>query len=331
VKKDYYDILGVSRKGSAEDIQRAYRKGARRCHPDVNKETDAEERFKQLNEAYSVLSDPDKRKLYDRWGKDWQQAERYEKEGVHRPFADRYRYGGDDNGSNHDWQQGGPFSNHGYGSSDAPGYEDILRDIFGAEIDTIGAPVHADLALSLDELFNRRAKTISFVIESLDNQGNLQRQNKTIEVKIPPGVSHGSTIRLKGQGGPGRLGRPAGDLLLKIKLNPDSRFMVDGYDLRSEIAITPWEAALGTTVEVNTPDGLVRLKIPPGSQSGRQFRLKGKGLYKKEGRGDLLAGIKIVIPEPLSEAERELFEELSRKSLFDPRRQEREAEFEKAA
>ncbi len=331
MKKDYYDILGVSRNDSAEDIQRAYRKGARRWHPDVNKEAEAEDRFKELNEAHSVLSDPEKRKLYDRWGDDWQQAEHYEKEGGQHPFEDRYRYTKADSGSNHDWPGGRPFYYHGSGTADSAGYEDILRDIFGAELNPGGVSVQADLTLSLDELVNRGKKTITFAVESLDSYGNRQRQNKTIQVKIPSGVSHGSVIRLKGQGGPGRHNGPAGDLLLKIVLKPDSRFTVDGYDLRSEIAVTPWEAALGARVEISTLEGSVRLKIPPGSQSGRQFRLKGKGLSMKEGSGDLLVGIKIAVPESLSEAERELFEELSRKSSFDPRGQGREAEFEKAA
>ena len=331
VKKDYYDILGVSKSDSAEDIHRAYRKGARRWHPDVNKEAEAEERFKELNEAYSVLSDPEKRKLYDRWGDDWQQAEHYEKEGGQHAYENRFRYGSGGFGSDHGWREGRPFAYDGYGPADGAGYEDILRDIFGAEIDRGGMPIQADLTLSLDELFNRGTKTISFAVESLDSQGNLQRQNKTIQVKIPSGVSHGSTIRLKGQGAPGRLNGPAGDLLLKIRLKPDSRFTVDGHDLRSEIAISPWEAALGAQVEISTMDGSVRLKIPPGSQSGRQFRLKGKGLSKKQGRGDMLVSVKIAIPESLSEQERELFEELSRKSSFDPRRREPEPEFENAA
>lgn len=331
MKNDYYDILGVSRNDSAEDVQRAYRKGARRWHPDVNKEAEAEERFKQLSEAYSVLSDPNKRKLYDRWGKDWQQAEQYEQNGAQHPFEDRHRYGHGDFASGDDHQRRGPFSYHAGGSADAAGYEDILRDIFGSEFDTGGMPVRADLTLSLDELVNRGTKTITFAVESLDTQGRMQRHNKTIQVKIPPGVSEGSTIRLKGQGSPGRLNGPAGDLLLKIRLKPDSRFTVDGYDLRSEIAITPWEAALGAAVEVRTMDGSVRLKIPPGSQSGRLFRLKGKGLFMKKGSGDLLVSVKIVVPDSLNEAERKLFEELSRKSSFDPRRQGREPEFEQAA
>ena len=341
MEKDYYDILGISRNSSAEEIQRAYRTGARRWHPDVNKEAGAEERFKELSEAYSVVSDPAKRKLYDRWGKDWQHAQQYEKSEQADQFKNHFRSGNGGFSDERDRQRGNPFYYHSYGSSDAAGFEDILRDIFsqGLAAEQESADLHdyaqrtvqADLTVSLEELIAGATKTISFAIESVDSQGFVQHHNKTIQVKIPTGVTEGSTIRLKGQGAVGPQGETAGDLMLKIRLRPDPRFSVDNYDLHSEIAIAPWEAALGATIEVETVNGLVRLNIPSGTQSGRQFRLRGKGLSGKADRGDLIVSARIAVPDSLSEAETELFEELSRKSPFNPRSARRQEECEKAA
>lgn len=342
MKKDYYDILGVSKNDSSDDIQRAYRKGARRHHPDVNKEAGAEERFKLLNEAYAVLSSPGKRKLYDRWGDDWQQVEQYEEVNGAGSFENRFQGAGDDfSGDHHDnarsrrtyFYSGADFENGG-------GYDEILRDIFGYSSGSqsgfnrdTGAgprPLHAELHVSLDELIQKTTKTISIGVAPADETGAVRHRRKKIAVKIPAGVSEGSTIRLKGQGEPGFENGAAGDLFLKIRVKPDSRFAVSGYDLHADVAITPWEAALGSKADIETTDGLVRLTIPAGTQSGRQFRLKGKGLPKKRGSGDLLITAKIMIPESLSDSERELFEELAEKSSFDPRESSRNEAFKEA-
>jgi curved DNA-binding protein len=185
--------------------------------------------------------------------------------------------------------------------------------------ESVPRPLYAELSVSLDELIQKTRKTISIAVAPVDAAGAGQGSYKKIAVKIPPGVTEGSTIRLKGQGESAFGHNTAGDLLLKIKIKPDDRFALNGYDLHSEVAISPWEAALGTKVDIETSTGLVRLKIPAGTQSGRQFRLKGKGLPKKLGSGDLLITARITIPDSLSDTERKLFAELAEKSAFDPR------------
>jgi len=343
MKKDYYDILGVSKSDSAEDIQRAYRKGARRYHPDVNKEADAEERFKLLNEAHKVLSDSRKKTLYDRWGDDWEQVEQYEQANGVGSFEKRFRHA-DETVSNHRHtgsRYGDPRFYRDAGSDDGGGYEDILRDIFGGsfdgghrfsgDFDPVPQPLRAELTLNLNDLIQQTLKEISISVDALDDSGAPQRRQKTIQVKIPRGITEGSTLRLKGQGQSGFADREAGDLLLTIRVNPDPRFRLAGFDLHSDVAITPWEAALGTKVDIQTVSGPVRLKIPSGTQSGKQFRLKGKGLSKKQGSGDLLITTRIMIPDSLSNDEKELFEELAAKSSFDPRKERETRSFEEAA
>lgn len=343
MKKDYYDILGVSKNDSPEDIQRAYRRGARSCHPDVNKEADAEERFKLLNEAHAVLSDSSKKKLYDRYGDDWEQVYQYEKANGTDSFEERFHSAGDGYSGYNDstGKHGRSYFYSGTNSEGAAGYEDILRDIFGTSFgtdqgftnafDSAPEPVQAELVLSLDELIRKSTKTIFLAVDSPDISGSFKRRQKKIQVKIPPGVTEGSTIRLKGQGQQGFKNGTDGDLLLRIRIEPDHRFALCGYDLLSEVAITPWEAALGTKVDIETTNGQVRLKIPAGTQSGRQFRLKNKGLAKKQGSGDLLITVKIMIPDSLSDTEKELFEELAAKSNFDPRAKTADTAFSEAA
>ena len=327
MKNDYYHILGVSRNSSQEDIQKAFRKGARTSHPDVSSKPDAEERFKDINEAYSVLSDPQKRELYDRFGEHWQQAEQFEAAGADR--ANRYGHhsGHERDKRRHRWEHG--YFHEDMGTNSESHYEDILRDMFGSGFNSFeqsnnyqahtGRSVHADLNLTLAELSTNATKKISFTLNSSERVGAPELQTKTIEVKIPSGVTDGSVIRLKGQGEPCPGGGESGDLLLKIKIAPDLRFRLDGYDLLSETLVTPWEAVLGTKLKVQTLDRDVLLKVPAGSQNGRRFRLKGKGLPKKNGKGDLFIQLKIVIPESLSDEETELFKELARSSDFNPR------------
>lgn len=327
MKNDYYQILGVSRTASQEDIQKAFRKGARTSHPDVSSNPDAEERFKDINEAYSVLSDPQKRELYDRFGENWQQAEQFEAAGAERDHGYGAHSGYEGYERNHRWDHG--YFHEDVGTDSETPYEDILRDMFGGGFSNVeqsnnyqthsGRSVHADLNLTLSELGMNATKKISITLTSSERLGEPEFQTKTIGVKIPAGVTDGSIIRLKGQGEPSPGGGEPGDLLLKIKITPDRRFRLEGFNLLSETRVTPWEAALGTKLKVHTLDGDVWLKVPPGSQSGRRFRLKGKGLPKKNGKGDLFIQLKIVIPESLSEEETELFKELARSSDFNPR------------
>ena len=337
VQKDFYHILGVPRSSSQEEIQQAFRKGARTFHPDVSSEPNAEERFKLINEAYSVLSDPEKRALFDRYGENWEQAEHFDSA---RGSQDSFRHpSGFYEEGNRNSQ--GSYFYHGSGAESGPDYEEILRDLFGGGFSqqghsstyhrSSGRSIHADLNLTLAELTGSGPKTISYTIDSLASTGQIEPQARTIEVKIPPGVTNGSVIRLKGQGEPGIGDGLPGDLLLKILIKPDSRFQVDEHDLLAETPVTPWEAALGTKLPIQTLDGVVRLKIPSGSQSGRRFRLRGKGLPKKQGRGDLYVKVKIVVPESLSEEEERLFKELSHSSEFSPRGDSRISEYHEEA
>lgn len=333
VQKDFYHILGVPRSASQEEMQQAFRKGARTFHPDVSSEPNAEERFKLINEAYSVLSDPEKRALYDRYGENWEQAEQFDSASGSQ---DSFRHHSDFYEERNRTSQGSYFY-HGSGAEMGSDYEEILRDLFGGGYSQqrhssayhrySGRSIHADLDLTLAELTGAGTKTISYTIDSLASSGQIEPQARTIEVKIPQGVTNGSVIRLKGQGEPGMGDGLPGDLLLKIRIKPDNRFQLDGHDLLAETPVTPWEAALGTKLQIQTLDGVVRLKIPSGSQSGRRFRLKGKGLPKKQGRGDLYVKVKIVIPESLSEEEERLFKELSRSSEFSPRGDSRTTDY----
>ncbi len=314
--QDYYETLGVGRTASEDEIKRAYRKLARKYHPDVNKDKDAEEKFKQVNEAHEVLKDPEKRKLYDQLGADWHAGQDFKPppgwENVHFEFqagpgAEAFDFGG--------------------------GFSDFFETLFGGRMARGGGATRrqaswvmrgqdheAEIQVSLEDAYHGAARTITLQGHEIDTQGQVRPALQNLQVKIPPGVTDGTRIRLTGKGGAGMGGGPAGDLYLKVRLEPHPRFRVEGHDLQVEVPVTPWEAALGATVKVPIIDGSVSLKIPAASQSGQKLRLRGKGLPKKGSkRGDLLVVVKIVVPKSPSAREKELFEELARVSNFDPR------------
>ncbi|MBW1980043.1 MAG: DnaJ domain-containing protein [Deltaproteobacteria bacterium] len=315
--QDYYEILGVKRDASQDDIRRAYRKLARKYHPDVNKDRNAEEKFKQVNEAYEVLKDPEKRKLYDQLGPDWKAGQDFKPppgwENVHFEF----RRG-----------PGAEAFDFGHG------FSDFFEALFGQGMGGGGAARarhsvwavpgqdhEAEISISLEDAYRGATKTITLQTHEVDEKGYLRPVNHTYQVRIPPGTTDGSRIRLRGKGGEGVAGGPPGDLYLKVNIEPHPRFKVDGHDVLVEVPVAPWEAALGATVKVPLIDGSVSLKIPAGFQSGQKLRLRGKGLPKKGGgRGDLLAQVKITVPKRLTAKEKELFSELARVSTFDPRR-----------
>ena len=311
--KDYYTILGVARSADEKDIQKAYRKAARTCHPDVNKDPGAEELFKTVGEAYSVLSDPEKRRLYDLYGQEWQNAHHFEQNHSNKNVR---QAGGD-----HDYSAF--FS--GREGGDNYYYEDIFSSIFGAEgnerrwnytSERPGQNIEAEVAITLNELAHGCKKTLSWV-----DGGNGDRGERKVEVTIPQGLRDGSVIRLAGLGGQGYGKGEAGDLLLRIHILPDKRFSLSGLDLRTSLPITPWEAALGGLVEVETLEGVINLKVPEESQSGKTLRVRGKGLSGKNGsRGDLLVTLEIRIPERPSAEEKKLFAELLEKSNYNPRK-----------
>jgi curved DNA-binding protein len=289
---DYYEVLGVPRDADQDTIQRSYRKLARKYHPDLNSDSDAEERFKELGEAYEVLSDADKRERYDRLGAQWHEAERVAPD---QSFEEFLAHQGFDDSTHVEFG------------------DDLFEALFGARTGRArgalrGRDREALLELSLEDALagGRRRLTLD---------------GREVNVNFPAGVRDGQLIRLAGQGGKGRDGGPPGDLFLHVALKPHPRFRRRGdNNLDVDLPITPSEAALGATVGVETPTGTARVRVPACSSSGRRLRLRGRGLPKRGGgTGDLHAIVKIVVPKELSDHERELYEQLAESSGLDPR------------
>jgi len=295
--KDYYDVLGVSRDASQDEIRRAYRRLAREYHPDLNADPDAEERFKELGESYEVLSDPDKRGRYDRLGAQWRAEEHAPGGGGFEDFFADQGFGRDMGAEFSD----GVFSEFFerlFGDGTGPRPSGPLR----------GRDIEAVLELALEDALTGGRRRLSLG----DGHG--------VTVNIPAGVREGQRIRVAGQGAAGRDGGPAGDLYLLVQLKPHSRFRRQGDDLQVDVRVAPWEAALGGTVPVSTLTGTAQVRVPAGSSSGRRLRLRGRGLPRGDGeRGDLYATVQIAVPKHPSEEERELFEKLAAVSGFDAR------------
>ncbi|MEO6023551.1 MAG: DnaJ C-terminal domain-containing protein [Burkholderiales bacterium] len=303
--KDYYAILGVERNADDEAIKKSYRKLARKYHPDVSKEAGAEEKFKEVAEAYQTLRDAEKRGAYDRLGS-------------HQP-------GGDFQPSP-DWRQQ-------FGDGEMT-FEDIdLADLFaglrgsqgargprGAAPAISGQDFEVAVHLSVEDAYRGTEVEVELAIPEYDQGGFLRRVPRTVKARIPPGSSDGKKLRVPGKGGKGLNGGRDGDLYLSITLHPHSLYRVSGHDLYLDLPLTPWEAVLGTTVPVPTLAGQVRLKVPASTRAGQQLRLPKKGLPKPGGEhGDLFAMVQIVVPTVLNEAERTLFQKLSDISTFNPR------------
>jgi curved DNA-binding protein len=314
--KDYYATLGVERSATQDEVQRAYRKLARKFHPDLNKAGDAEARFKEVGEAYKVLKDPERRAAYDAVGKGATPGQDFE------PPPD--------------WDSGFEFSGSDFGSADAMSGSDFFEALFGARSGRGGAgragarpraggamrgeDHHARIVIDLADAYRGARRTLSLRMPVLDAQGHVVLQERQLEVSIPAGVREGQHLRLAGQGSPGIDGGPAGDLYLEVGFAGDTRFRVEGRDVYVDLPITPWEAALGATVGALTPDGPVELGIPAGSSSGRKLRLRGKGLPGSP-PGDLYAVLGIVAPAPRNDQDRAAYAALARQFAdFDPRR-----------
>jgi curved DNA-binding protein len=290
--RDYYETLGVPRGATSEEIRSAYRKLARRYHPDINKDEDAEERFKEVGEAYEVLSDPEKRERYDRLGANWRQGDDVSGapgfDGFERARPDGVRFEFGD----------GAFS-------------DFFESLFGSartgDIRMRGADQEAVVDLSLEEAAAGGPLRVSLA------------DGRSFTVNVPAGVRDGQRIRVAGRGGEGIGGGSTGDLYLRVHLRPHGVFRVDGRDLHVDVPVTPWDAALGTTLEVPTLTGSAKVRLPAGSSSGRRLRLRGKGMPGRRSRhGDLYARVQIMVPDELDERERKLFEELRTDSSFHP-------------
>lgn len=313
--RDYYEILGVSRTATQEEIQRAYRKLARKYHPDVNKAKDAEERFKEVGEAYEVLKDPEKRQKYDQLGPNWKAGQDF------RPppgWDVHFEYG-----PQGDFQWGGG------------GFSDFFEALFGQRQrspfsqggtrrgpiwEQPGADQEATLRITLEEAFHGATKGITLQTQTVTPDGQVALQGKNYEVKIPAGILPGQKIRLAGQGGEGVGGGARGNLYLKVEIEPHPVYRLRGRDLTMDLPVTPWEAVLGCQMDLQTPSGPVTLKVPPGTQNGQRLRLRGRGMPNPKGAaGDLYAKVQVVVPKELTPRERELFEELQRVSNFRPR------------
>jgi curved DNA-binding protein len=315
--RDFYEVLGVPRSASQDEIQRAYRKLARSHHPDVNKDPVAEERFKEIAEAYDVLSDPGTRRRYDTFGADFRRVP----EGVD---AESWARAGGGAGAGAGGRRGGQPGTDGErvwfstGTGEDFDLDDLLGGLFSRGRRGWGGPVagadqEAEVELTVEEVYRGGRRTVT--ISGPDG-------SRTLTVTIPAGVTEGQRIRLAGQGGQGSDGAPPGDLYLVVRIAPHPRFRLDRRDIHVDLPLAPWEAALGVTAAVDTPGGEAKVKVPRGTSSGRRLRLRGRGLPNPRGKpGDLIAEARIMVPPKLTSEEQRLFEQLAATSKFDPRRQ----------
>ena len=328
--KDYYQVLGVDRAATEPDIKKAYRRLVRKHHPDVNKAADAQSRMQELNEAWAVLQDPEKRAAYDRLGQRWQ--------------------GGGDFQPPPDWDAGFEFAGaphargdgRGDGSGDGVGdgadHSAFFEALFGAarqagsrrqrpaergDFKARGDDHHAKITVPLEDAFHGAVRSLSLQHPVLDAQGHLTLQERQLSVTIPKGLRAGQQIRLVGQGSPGLGGGPAGDLFLELQFEPNGRYRVDGRDLYQTLPVAPWEAALGAMLPVPTPMGLVELSVPAGSQTGRKLRLKGRGIPAANAAGtpgDLYAVLDLVLPPADTAQAQAAYRQMALDLAFDPRR-----------
>ncbi|HEY2818129.1 MAG TPA: DnaJ C-terminal domain-containing protein [Casimicrobiaceae bacterium] len=302
--KDYYAVLGVARDAKEDDIKKAYRKLARKYHPDVSKEADAEEKFKEVGEAYETLKDPEKRAAYDQLGR-------------HSP--------GEDFRPPPDWGQS-------YGGEQFS-FDDVdLADLFAglagrsgrrARAGPIpGADYEADVRLTFDQAYAGTEIELDLMAVEYDEQGLARRVPHRMKVRIPSGVVDGQKLRVPGKGGKGRRGGRDGDLYLDIQVESHPLYRADGLDLHMDLPVAPWEAVLGTSVQMPTPAGIVSLKVPAGTRAGQKLRLAGRGFKRSDGTaGHLYANVQIVVPTVVDERQRELFAQLASASSFNPRAQ----------
>ncbi|WP_198244089.1 DnaJ C-terminal domain-containing protein [methane-oxidizing endosymbiont of Gigantopelta aegis] len=311
--KDYYKIMGVSRDASQDEIKRAYRKLARKYHPDVSKEADAEAKFKEVGEAYEVLKDPEKRAAYDQLGANWK--------------------AGQDFNPPPGWDQGFEFHGGGFTGADSSSFSDFFEELFGRaaysqsagaqaggyrEYNVRGEDAHAKVLIDLEDAYNGASRTITLKHTELGSDGRPQVKERTLNVKIPKGVKEGQHLRLSGQGSPGVGQGKAGDLYLEIAFKPHPLYRVEGKDVYLDLPVAPWEAALGAKVKVPTPTGILDLKIPANSKGGQKLRLKGKGIPGKPA-GDFYVVLQIALPPANTEEAKAAYKAFAEAVPFNPR------------
>lgn len=312
--KDYYTILGVDKKASADGIKHAYRRLARKYHPDVSKEKNAEEKFKDLQEAYEVLKDPEKRTAYDQLGSNWKAGQEF-----------RAPPG---------WDQGTHFytSNGGFSEEELGGFSDFFTNLFGRghagtsrrghePFRQRGSDQQAKIAISLEEAYHGTSKTLQLQVPEVDPAtGAYVNKLRTLKVNIPAGAKEGQQLRLPGQGMPGIGGGPAGDIYLEMTIEPHPLFTLAGKDVYLSLPVTPWEAALGAQVNIPTLGGAVGLKLAPHTQGGQKLRLKGRGMPGKPHAGDQYAVVQILIPPADTPPQKELYQKMAQMMPFNPRK-----------
>ncbi len=304
--KDYYEILGVPRSATQDDVKRAYRKLARKYHPDVSKDPDAEARFKELGEAYAVLKDPEKRAPYDQMGSQWKTGQDFQP-----PPG---------------WDAGFEFNGRDFGAGPGADHSDFFEALFGRQarsgqrthMHAQGQDHHAKVLIDLADAYHGARRSISLRMPVQDAQGRGTLQERKLDMSIPKGVRAGQHLRLAGQGGPGLGGGQAGDLYLEIAFNPHPQFRADGRDVYLDLPLAPWEAALGASVTAPTPEGPVQLTIPVGSVAGRQLRMKGRGIPGTP-PGDLYVTLTIALPPAESESAQEAYRAMAKAFDFNPR------------
>ncbi len=304
--KDYYDTFGLPRSATQDDIKRAYRKLARKYHPDVSKDPDAEARFKELGEAYAVLKDPEKRAAYDQMGSQWKAGQDFQP-----PPG---------------WDAGFEFTGRDFGSGDGMDYSDFFEALFGHQgragqrpgAQSRGRDHHAKVLIDLADAYRGAQRSIVLRLPTMDAQGHVVLHERTLDVSIPKGIYCGQHLRLAGQGEPGVGNGPAGDLYLEIDFKPQAQFRVDRRDVYLDLPLAPWEAALGCSLTVATPEAAVQLTVPAGSAAGRRLRLKGKGIPGNP-PGDLYAVLGIALPPADSEGAKEAYRTMAELFKFDAR------------
>jgi curved DNA-binding protein len=306
--RDYYKIMGVDRNATQDEIKRAYRKLARKYHPDISKEPDAEKKFKEMGEAYEVLKDPEKRAAYDQLGKNYK--------------------AGQDFTPPPGWDAGFEFSGGGFGRADTSAFSDFFESLFGhgftrghgraGGFHARGQDHHAKILIDLEDAIHGASRKISLQVPEVSPEGVVQTRSRTLNVNIPKGVRQGQQIRLAGQGEPGIGDGERGDLYLEIEFRPHAYYHVEGRDIYLDLPVTPWEAALGATVKVPTPTGVVEMKIPAGSRAGKKMRLKGRGIPGKT-TGDFYVVLQISLPDADSEKAKALYEQMKKELNFNPR------------
>tara|TARA_R110000868_G_scaffold388568_1_gene657552 strand:- start:366 stop:1325 length:960 start_codon:yes stop_codon:yes gene_type:complete len=312
--KDYYKILGVDRTATDDAIKQSYRRLARKYHPDVSKEPNAENKFKDLQEAYEVLKDKEKRASYDALGSNWQSGQDFRAPPGWDPQQHARHAGG-----------AGQFS-----EEDLGGFSDFFSNIFGAgggggrrssrTFKQRGSDQHAKIQVTLGEAYRGDKRTVQLQVPETDAEGRVHQKLRTLKVVIPAGAAQGQQMRLAGQGGPGFGGGPNGDLYLELDLQPHKLFSLQGRDVYMTLPVTPWEAALGAEIKIPTLGGSVGLKLGSGSQSGQKLRLKGRGMPGKPAAGDQYAVLQIQTPAPHSDEQKNLYKQMAESMPFNPRK-----------